>query len=83
MDTGEHEFLIACLNQLMRLGHDRFRVTAARQPARPGNDAEGAEIVAAVLNLHERPRPVGKTRHIQFLELAGLHNIAYSVDRLA
>ncbi|MNN25323.1 hypothetical protein D3C81_1387940 [compost metagenome] len=83
MNSGQDKFLVSGFHQLMGLGHNRLRITAARQSARPGNDAEGTEVVAAILNLHKSPRPVGKARHIQLLEFPCLHNVADSVHRLA
>ena len=52
VDAGQHDLGIAVLDELAHLRHHLARRHRARRPAAEGNDAEGAAMVAAVLDLH-------------------------------
>ena len=58
VDADEHRLPAACLRHLCRLLCQRLPGLGATAPSGVGYDAVGAELVAAVLDLDERPGSV-------------------------
>ena len=56
VDTGQHHLAVAVLGELAYLRDHVAHRDRARVPAAIGNDAKGAAVIAAVLNLDECPR---------------------------
>jgi len=69
-DAVDDDLPVALGGELPRLRHRIFKRQGAHPPAGVGDDAVGAEIVAAVLDLQQRPRPLGKAAGGQLLERA-------------
>ena len=62
VDSGHNNFLYALRRQCAHLTEHILRLPAPDSAARIGNDAVGAELIAAVLNLDVRPGAAG---HLQ------------------
>ena len=58
VDPCEHHLPAACRGQKAHLPQYVFRLSAAHPPPRIGDDAVGAELVAAVLDLQISPRMI-------------------------
>ena len=56
--AGQDDFLRSGFDGFARLGHGVGHVGASRSSAGQRDGAKRAEIVAAVLNLEESPRPI-------------------------
>ena len=75
VDPGQHDLAEALADQrLDPLDHQPGRHRAA-VPAAVGDDAEGAAMVAAVLHLDERPRPLGEAGDEMRRRLAHRHDV--------
>ena len=70
LDAVDHDLAIALGGELPRLLHRAFQRQRAHAPACIRDDAVGAEIVAAVLNLQKRARPLGKAACGKLLKAA-------------
>ena len=57
VDAGQHDLAIAGGEERTRLGDDLLERHRAARPARIGDYAKGAAMVAALLHLQIRPRP--------------------------
>ena len=57
IDAGQHDLAIAGGEERARLGDDLVERHRAARPARIGDYAKGAAMVAALLHLQVRPRP--------------------------
>ena len=57
VDAGQHDLAIAGGKERTRLGDDLAERHRAARPARIGDYAKGAAMVAALLHLQVRPRP--------------------------
>ena len=55
--AGQHDFLDALFDSLLGLRHDVFDWRRSLASAHIGDDAERADVVAAFLDLDERPGP--------------------------
>ena len=58
VDAGEDDLAVALRDAALDLAEHRVGAAAARRPADERDHAEGAREAAAVLDLHERARPV-------------------------
>src|SRR5262249_16203030 len=60
--TQKRDFAHPAIGERVRFSHDVAHGTRVLRPACIGDDAEGAELVAALLNRKERRYPVGGPR---------------------
>ena len=58
IDPGQHDFAIAGINQTLDFTHDFACSDTATGPPAIGNDAEGAAVITAVLDLYESAHPI-------------------------
>ena len=80
LDAGQHQLPVALGGQMRRLTRHFIQRQAADAAARIRDDAVGAEIVAAVLNLQHRARAaVGRARR-QRLKVKALERIIHARD---
>ena len=68
----DHDLAIASVHQPAHLLQHRLRLAAPRNPAGLRDDAKGAGLVAALLNLHERAPALAHLRDRHLEELASL-----------
>jgi hypothetical protein len=71
----EHHFPVAVPDEAADLVHRNAHRHRARRPAAIGDDAEGAAVVAAVLDLHEGAGAALEAVHEMQRGLADLHDV--------
>ncbi len=81
IDSGEHDFLMATINELARLPANVFELAAPFPSPGEGNDAEGAKKIAPVLNLQVGPGRVVLARAVD-LEIRLVDEIRVKHDGL-
>ena len=68
MDAGQHDLPVSRPRQALHLRGHILRLTAADAPSGVGDDAVAAELIAAILDLEERPGLMRKRMDVQRLE---------------
>ena len=77
VDAGQHHLLVPRLDQGANLRHHRADRHAAVGAAAERDDAERAAMVAALLHLHEGPRPAGEFGDQMRRRLARRHDVGH------
>src|SRR5439155_1365351 len=78
VDAGQHDLLDAGLDHRPRLGEDIGRRQAAVVPPREGDDAEGAAVIAALLDLQESAGMAREAGDAAGADPLGLHDLVDS-----
>ncbi len=82
VNADEHNFFVACGNQLANLLTDAFQAAAAQRTAGKGNNAVGAVLVAALLNFEEGAGFIGFRANAQLFELSIYSHLLHIVQNL-
>ena len=83
LDAVDDDLAVALGGKALRLLHRGLQRHGAHPAAGIGDDAVGAEIVAPVLDLQQRPRPRGKPARGQDLKRARLARVVHALPFLA
>ena len=82
VNADEHNFFVACGNQLANLLADAVQAAAAQRTAGKGNNAIGAILVAALLNFEEGAGFIGFRADAKLFELSIHSHLLHVVQNL-
>ena len=81
-DAGDHDLPVALRSQLLCLRHGLCQGQTPHRPPGVGDDAVGAEVGAAVLDLQHGPGPGGETAGGQNFKLPPLQSLVQGLPSL-